>query len=106
MSKSELKLVGDMREFTEKASDPVALLRLKRRLLKAFTLIEMVVATFILSIVIVAVMGTFSTVTKANSKADSLQTSALLARKKLSETEQQVSNLSGGETQGDRKSVV
>lgn len=101
MSKSEIKLVGDRREFAEKASNPVSSLRLKRNNFKAFTLIEMVVATFILSIVIVAVMGTFSTVTKANSKADSLQTSALLARIKLAETEQQVSNLSGGETQGD-----
>ena len=77
----------------------VANLLVRKR--RAFTLIEMVVATFILSIVIVAVMGTFSTVTKANSKAEALQTSALLARKKFAETEQQVSSLSGGETQGD-----
>ena len=73
----------------------------KRRVERGFTLIEMIVATFLLAIVFVAVAETFGTVTRANSKAEALQTSALLARKRFAEVEQQVSSLSGGETDGD-----
>ena len=73
----------------------------KRRVGRGFTLIEMIVATFLLAIVFVAVAETFGTVTRANSKAEALQTSALLARKRFAEVEQQVSSLSGGDTEGD-----
>lgn len=73
----------------------------KRRVERGFTLIEMIVATFLLAIVFVAVAETFGTVTRANSKAEAFQTSALLARKRFAEVEQQVSSLSGGDTEGD-----
>ena len=69
--------------------------------MRGFTLIEMIVATFLLAIVFVSVAETFGIVTRANSKAEALQTSALLARKRFAEVEQQVSSLSGGDTEGD-----
>jgi prepilin-type N-terminal cleavage/methylation domain-containing protein len=66
-----------------------------------FTLVEMIVAGFILSIAVVAAMSAFSTVTRVNGKAEVMQTSGLLARQHFSELEQQVDSLSGGDQQGD-----
>jgi prepilin-type N-terminal cleavage/methylation domain-containing protein len=73
---------------------------MKRRK-RGFTLIEMIVAGFILSFAIVAAIGAFTTITRANSKAEVLQTSALLAQQRFSELEQQADSLSGGDQQGD-----
>lgn len=61
----------------------------------------MVVATFILAIVIISVMGAFASLTQANSKAQFMQTAALLAEKKISEMEMKATSLSGGDQQGD-----
>lgn len=66
-----------------------------------FTLVEMIVAGFILSIAVVAAMTAFATVTTVNGKAEVMQTSGLLARQHFSELEQQVDSLSGGDQQGD-----
>ena len=68
---------------------------------RGFTLIEMIVATFLLAIVFVAIAETFNTVTRANSKSEAFQTSGLLARKRFAEVEQQADSLSGGDTEGN-----
>lgn len=68
---------------------------------RAFTLVEMIVAGFILSIAVVAATTAFSTVTRVNGKAEVIQTSALLAHQHFSELEQQADTLSGGDQQGD-----
>ena len=67
----------------------------------AFTLVEMIVAGFILSVAMVAAMTAFSSVTRVNGKAEVMQTSALLARQHFTELEQQADSLSGGDQQGD-----
>jgi prepilin-type N-terminal cleavage/methylation domain-containing protein len=66
-----------------------------------FTLVEMIVAGFILSVAVVSAVTAFSTVTRVNSKAEVMQTSALLARQRFSDLEQQADSLSGGDQQGD-----
>ena len=68
---------------------------------RGFTLVEMIVAGFILSVAMVAAMTAFSTVTRVNGKAEIMQTSALLAHQHFSEMEQQSESLSGGDQQGD-----
>ncbi len=68
---------------------------------RAFTLVEMIVAGFILSVAVVAATTAFSTVTRVNAKAEVIQTSALLAHQQFSELEQQSTTLSGGDQQGD-----
>ena len=68
---------------------------------RGFTLVEMIVAGFILSVAVVAAVTAFSTVTRVNGKAEVMQTSALLAHQHFSELEQQTSSLSGGDQQGD-----
>lgn len=73
---------------------------MKRRK-RGFTLIEMIVAGFILSFVVVAAIGAFTTITRANSKAEVLQTCALLAQQRFSELEQDSATLSGGDQQAD-----
>jgi hypothetical protein len=61
----------------------------------------MIVATFILSVAIVAAMTALSTVTRVNGKAEVMQVTGLLARQHFSELEQQADSLSGGDQQGD-----
>jgi len=68
---------------------------------RGFTLVEMIVAGFILAVALTAATTAFSTVTRVNSKAEVMQTSALLAHQRFSELEQQVDTLSGGDQQGD-----
>ena len=68
---------------------------------RAFTLVEMIVAGFILSVAMVAAMTAFSSVTRVNGKAEVMQTSALLAHQHFAELEQQADSLSGGDQQGD-----
>ena len=68
---------------------------------RGFTLVEMIVAGFLLSVAFVAAVGAFSTVSRVNGKAEVMQTSALLARQHFSELEQQSDSLSGGDQQGD-----
>ena len=68
---------------------------------RGFTLVEMIVAGFILSVAVVAAVTAFSTVTRVNGKAEIMQTSALLARQHFAELEQQADSLSGGDQQGD-----
>jgi len=68
---------------------------------RGFTLVEMIVAGFILSIAIVAAVSAFSTVTLVNGKAEVMQTSGLLARQHFTDLEQQADSLSGGDQQGD-----
>ena len=69
--------------------------------LRGFTLVEMIVAGFILAVALVAATTAFSTVTRVNGKAEVMQTSALLAHQHFSELEQQADTLSGGDQQGD-----
>ena len=71
------------------------------RLSRAFTLVEMIVAGFLLSVAVVAAMTAFATVTRVNGKAEVMQTSALLARQHFADLEQQASSVSGGDQQGD-----
>ena len=68
---------------------------------RGFTLVEMIVAGFILSIGVVAAVSAFSTVTRVNGKAEVMQVSGLLARQHFTELEQQADSLSGGDRQGD-----
>jgi general secretion pathway protein I len=68
---------------------------------RGFTLVEMIVAGFILSVAVVAAISAFSTITRVNGKAEVMQTSGLLARQHFSELEQEAESLSGGDQQGD-----
>lgn len=67
---------------------------------RAFTLIEMVVATFVLVIGMIAIMAAYSSVTRTSGRAQVLQTMATLAQRKISELEQDTTAISGGDTQG------
>jgi len=73
---------------------------MKRRA-RGFTLVEMIVAGFILSVAVVAATTAFSTITNVNGKAEIMQTSALLAHQRFSDMEQDLTSLSGGDQQGD-----
>lgn len=73
----------------------------RRRAKAGFTLVEMIVAVFILSVAVVAAIEAFTTVTRVNSKGQAFQTSALLAQQRFSEIEQEAASLSGGDQQGD-----
>src|SRR5579871_1963008 len=66
-----------------------------------FTLVEMIVATLLLAIGVVAALAAISTGIQATYKADRLQTAALLAERKLGQIELEASNLTGGDQQGD-----
>ncbi len=68
---------------------------------RGFTLVEMIVAAFILSVAVVAATTAFSTVTRVNGKAEVMQTSGLLANQHFAELAQQSDSLSGGDQQGD-----
>ena len=72
-----------------------------KRRARGFTLVEMIVAGFILSVAIVAAISAFSTVTRVNGKAEIMQTSALLARLHFTDMEQHTDSISGGDQQGD-----
>ena len=67
---------------------------------RAFTLIEMIVAAFVLVIGIAGALGAISAATRASSVADEIHTSALLARQRMSEAEMQPDQLSAGQQQG------
>ena len=66
-----------------------------------FTLIEMIVATALLAIGVVAAMGAIGASTAATASAGQMQTAALLGQSKLNEIERQLDTLSGGDQQGD-----
>ncbi len=68
---------------------------------RAFTLVEMIVAGFLLAVALTAATTAFSTVTRVNGKAEVMQTSALLAHQHFADLEQQVDTLSGGDQSGD-----
>jgi type II secretory pathway pseudopilin PulG len=72
-----------------------------RRAARGFTLVEMIVAGFILAVAIVASVTAFATITRVNGKAEVMQTSALLARQHFADLEQQADSLAGGDQQGD-----
>ncbi len=76
--------------------------RLDRRHSAGFTLIEMIVATFLLAIGIIGAMGAFSMATGASTTASRFHQAALLAQSRLTELELHPETLGGGgETQGD-----
>ena len=67
-----------------------------------FTLIEMIVATFLLGIGVFGAMGAFSAATNASSSAEQFHQAALLAQMRMTELELHPETLGGGgDTQGD-----
>jgi general secretion pathway protein I len=68
---------------------------------RGFTLVEMIVATVLLAIGVVAALSAFSSATQATTAANQVQTASLLARRHLSETELQADSLTGGDQEGD-----
>lgn len=66
-----------------------------------FTLIEMIVATLLLAIGVAGALAAFSSATKAAVTAEGLHTATLLAQRKMSDIEQQASQITGGDQQGD-----
>ena len=65
---------------------------------RAFTLVEMIIATTLLSIAIVAAVTCVSTATAASAKAEQLQLAGVLLNRLASETKR---GLAAGDTQGD-----
>ncbi len=74
---------------------------MKRRSQAGFTLVEMIVATFLLAIGVVSAMVAFSSATRASAFASEVNTAALLAQRQMTQLELQPDNLTGGEQQGD-----
>ncbi len=72
----------------------------RRSTRSAFTLIEMIVATILLFVGVVAAMMCISAATKNTSIASEYTTAALLAQQHLAETEANTDQISPGETQG------
>lgn len=64
---------------------------------RGFTLIEMVVAVFLLAIGVVGALGAISSATRASGAADQIQTATLLAQQRMSEIELQPDSLTGGD---------
>ena len=76
--------------------------RNKKRAKQGFTLIEMIVATFLLSVGVIGAMGAFSVATGASNTASKFHQAALLAQTRFSELEMHPETLGGGgDTQGE-----
>ena len=67
---------------------------------RGFTLIEMIVATTLLAVGVVAALAAFSSATRATAAAEQIHTAILLAREKMTEIELQPDTLTGGDQQG------
>lgn len=75
-----------------------------RRAQAGFTLIEMIVATVVLSIGVIGSIAAFNLATKASRTASDLQIATLIAEQQLNNTavqEAQQGSLSGGDSEGD-----
>ncbi len=68
---------------------------------RGFTLIEMVVAAFLLAIGVAGALGAFASATRASSYAAEVQTATLLAQRRMSDIELQPDSLTGGDQEGD-----
>ncbi len=68
---------------------------------RAFTLVEMIVATLLLVIGVVAALTAFAGATAATGMAERLHTAALLGQQKLTEIELQPDSLASGDQSGD-----
>ena len=77
-----------------------ALGRSNRRL-RGFTVIEMIVATVLLAIGVVASLTAISSATKTTKVADDYTTATLLAQQQLATIETQLESLTGGTQNGD-----
>ena len=78
-------------------------MRIQRSTRPGFTLVEMIVATFLLAIGVSAAMLALSTSSQASYRSERVQTAALLAQKQMTEIEIQAAqnNLTGGDQTGD-----
>ncbi|HLK58697.1 MAG TPA: prepilin-type N-terminal cleavage/methylation domain-containing protein, partial [Chthonomonadaceae bacterium] len=72
-----------------------------RRASRGFTLMEMIVATLILTIGVVGAMTALSMATRASGYAQEIQNATLLAQQQLNDTQVHSDTLSGGDTEGD-----
>jgi general secretion pathway protein I len=68
---------------------------------RGFTLIEMMVATILLVIGVVATLSAVSSATHATAVAEETHTAALLAQQQMTQIELQPDTLTGGDQQGD-----
>ena len=73
----------------------------RRRGSRGFTLIEMVVATFLLFMGVAAALACISSATRSTSISSEYTTAALLAQQKISELEAQPDQIQGGEQSGE-----
>lgn len=71
------------------------------RVSRGFTLVEMIVATLLLAIGVTAALGAISASVQLASRAEHLQTAAMLAQEKLAELELQSASLGSGTQKGD-----
>ena len=73
----------------------------RRRAQSGFTLVEMIVATVLLAVGVVATLGAIHAAAQTTQAADGAQMSALLAQKQLTQLELQPDQLTGGDQQGE-----
>jgi type II secretion system protein I len=73
----------------------------KSKILRGFTLVEMVVATVLLALGVVGALACISSATRSTSISSEYTTAALLAQQKLAELEAQPDQIQGGEQSGD-----
>jgi len=67
---------------------------------RGFTLIEMIVATMILALAVVAALAAFTSATRTTTYAQEIQTATILAQQQISQAETQPTSLSGGDQEG------
>ncbi len=75
--------------------------RSRRRAQAGFTLVEMIVATVLLAIGVVATLGAIHAAATTTLAAEGAQTSALLAQKQITQLQLQPNQISGGDQSGD-----
>lgn len=75
--------------------------RSRRRAQAGFTLVEMIVATVLLAVGVVATLGAIHAAATTTLAAEGAQTSALLAQKQITQLELQPDQISGGDQSGD-----
>lgn len=66
-----------------------------------FTLVEMIVATVLLTVGVVGALGAIHSAAQSTIQADGSQTAAILAQKQITELQLQPDQLTGGDQQGD-----
>lgn len=76
-------------------------LRRGRRARPGFTLVEMIVATVLLAVGVVATLSAIHGAAQTTLLADGAQTAAMLAQRQISQLELQPDQLSGGNQQGN-----